>query len=190
MGWCLFPVPHGVIFAHNIVDFRELDAYSDKTVIVIDINNTPLDSIADCCGCRDGEEEEGGGGGGGGSGGGLSTYTEIRFNPKPDRRRGDDTTTAASNGASARSNVSRPLSNGHLANGAASSSSSSAPAASSSSSSSSSPEDNRDRSSNTEAYLPPPPVDDRTIVYKTQKRFSSAVDVVDLLKSIESYQVF
>jgi len=189
MGWCLFPVPHGVIFAHNVVDFRELDAYSDKTVIVIDINNTPLDSFADCCGFYDDEDgrehssssssssSESGRRNGGGRG--LVTYTEVRFNPKPDRHSDSDSAASASGSRDASFTHNRLLSARNDVNNS-----------SSSSSSSSASEDNQERSSNTEAYLPPPPVDSRTIVYKTQKRFFSAVDVVDLLKSTESYQVF
>lgn len=179
MGWCFFPVTHGVIFAHNIVDFRELDAYTDKTVIVIDINNTPLDSFADCCEAENDENDEGDESGGRERG--LMTYTEIRFNPKPERPR--------EGGASSSSFASF-----HRASTSSSSQSQGQNTVSSFSSSTtsttSSAEENRDRSSNTEAYLPPPPADPRTIVYKTQKRFSSATDVIDLLNSIENYQVF
>ena len=109
----------------------------------------------------------------------LMSFTEIRFNPKPDRHSDSDSAASASGSRDASFTHNRLLSARNDVNNS-----------SSSSSSSSASEDNQERSSNTEAYLPPPPVDSRTIVYKTQKRFFSAVDVVDLLKSTESYQVF
>jgi len=159
MGWCLFPVPHGVVFAHNVVDFRELDAYSDKTVIVVDIDNTPLESVADC-----GRVDE--------ALGGVATFTEIRFSPRPDRSlsRLSVPTTSTPNPTSTPSNSlsARPRPDPQDPKD----------------------EDSNEQSSNTDRYLPPPPTDPRTIVYKTQKRFASAYDVIDLLKSIERYEVF